>query len=255
MRLTIKRIIFFILLFGIWELATRIYDIPPVILPAPTAVFLSLQESLLDGTLIRDLSASFTRLLIGLTIALIIGVLLGILFARNKTADETLGSFILALQSIPSIVWLPLAIMWFGLNEKSVIFIVVLGGAIVMTINMRTGIKNVQPLYIKAAQTMGSSGIDLFVRVILPAAIPYAVTGTRLAWAFAWRALMAGELLSTGPGLGYTLKYASDFGRMDMVIAIMVVIGLIGITVDILIFQRIEKRVMIKWGLEEKEAA
>ena len=188
----------------------------------------------------------------GLAIALIIGVLLGVFLAKVKTADETLGSLIIALQSIPSIVWLPLAIMWFGLNEKSVIFIIVLGSAIVMTVNMRTGIKNVTPLYIKAAQTMGVGGVDLFFRVILPASIPYAVTGARLAWAFAWRALMAGELLSTGPGLGYTLKYASDFGRMDMVIAIMIVIGVIGVIVDLLIFQKIEKRVIEKWGLEQQ---
>ncbi|MFD1609749.1 ABC transporter permease [Oceanobacillus luteolus] len=255
MQLAIKRILFFVGLFALWELAIWIFAIPPVILPSPTTVFSSLFESLADGSLLQDLRASFSRLLIGLSIALIIGVLLGILLAKFKTADETLGSLILALQSIPSIVWLPLAIMWFGLNEKAVIFIVVLGGTIVMTINMRTGIKNVQPLFIKAAQTMGSTGIDLFFRVILPASVPYAVTGTRLAWAFAWRALMAGELLSSGPGLGYTLKYASDFGRMDMVMAIMVVIGVIGVTVDILIFQRIEKKVMIKWGLEQKEAA
>lgn len=252
MQLAIKRIVFFIVLFGIWELAIRIFDIPKVMLPSPTDVLKSLQESLADGSLLQDLGASFTRLLIGLVIALIIGVLLGVFLAKVKTADETLGALILSLQSIPSIVWLPLAIMWFGLNEKSVIFIVVLGAAIVMTINMRTGIKNVTPLYIKAAQTMGSRGLDLFFRVIIPASIPYAVTGIRLAWAFAWRALMAGELLSSGPGLGYTLKYASDFGRMDMVIAIMVVIGIIGVTVDILFFQRIEKRVMIKWGLEQK---
>ncbi|WP_338472224.1 ABC transporter permease [Niallia sp. XMNu-256] len=255
MQLAIKRIVFYLLLIGLWDLSIRIFDIPKVILPSPTDVVLSLQESLADGSLLVDLGASFTRLMVGLVIALIIGVLLGVLLAKVKIVDETLGSLIIALQSIPSIVWLPLAIMWFGLNEKSVIFIIVLGAAIVMTINMRTGIKNVMPLYIKAAQTMGSGGIDLFFRVIMPSSIPYAVTGVRLAWAFAWRALMAGELLSAGPGLGYTLKYASDFGRMDMVIAIMIVIGAIGVIVDILIFQRIEKRVMIKWGLEQKEAA
>lgn len=252
MRLIIKRIIFVIILFGGWELIVRMFDIPKVLMPSPTDVILSLQESLADGTLISDLKASFTRLFIGLILALTIGGVLGVFLAKSKTADETLGSFILALQSIPSIVWLPLAIMWFGLNEKSVIFIVVLGAAIVMTINMRIGIKNVSPLYIKAAQTMGSTGFDLFFRVIFPASIPYAVTGIRLAWAFAWRALMAGELLSTGPGLGYTLKYASDFGRMDIVIGVMVVIGLIGVTVDLILFQRIEKSVMTKWGLEQK---
>ena len=252
MQVAIKRIVFFAALLLLWEFSIRIFDIPKVMLPSPIDVVSSLQESVVDGSLFQDLGASFTRLLIGLSLALVIGVLLGILLAKSKTADETLGALILSLQSIPSIVWLPLAIMWFGLNEKSVIFIVVLGATIVMTINMRTGIKNVSPLYIKAAQTMGSGGIDLFFRVMLPASIPYAVTGVRLAWAFAWRALMAGELLSTGPGLGYTLKYASDFGRMDMVIGVMVVIGVIGITVDLLFFQRIEKNVMAKWGLEQK---
>lgn len=251
MQLATKRFLFFSLLFIIWELIVRLFAIPAVLMPAPSDVFLSLKEAFMDGTLPRDLGASFMRLAIGLVLALLIGLLLGIFLAKSKTADETLGSLILALQSIPSIVWLPLAIMWFGLNEKSVIFIVVLGGAIVMTINVRTGIKNVSPIFIKAAQTMGSSGIDMFFRVILPASIPYIVTGTRLAWAFSWRALMAGELLSTGPGLGYTLKYASDFGRMDMVMGIMVVIGVTGVTVDLLFFQRIEKQVRTKWGLEQ----
>lgn len=250
MRLVIKRLVFFVSLFLVWELAVRLFQIPPVLLPAPTDVFRALGEMIADGTLFRDLGASFMRLLVGLAIALLIGLLLGILLAKSKTADETLGSLILALQSIPSIVWLPLAIMWFGLNEKSVIFIIVLGAAIVMTINVRTGIQNVSPIYLKAAQTMGSSGPDLFFRVMLPASVPYFVTGTRLAWAFGWRALMAGELLSTGPGLGYTLKYASDFGRMDMVLGIMIVIGIIGVTVDLLLFQRFERQVRVKWGLE-----
>ena len=141
MQLAIKRIIFFAALFGLWEAAVIVFDVPKVMLPAPSDIFLSLKDSLADGSLFQDLGASFTRLLIGLSIALVIGVLLGILLAKSKTADETLGALILSLQSIPSIVWLPLAIMWFGLNERSVIFIVVLGAAIVMTINMRTGIK------------------------------------------------------------------------------------------------------------------
>lgn len=251
MQLAVKRIIFFISVFLLWELLIRVMSVPAVVLPAPSDIFLSLKENVADGTLFRDLSASFFRLFIGLLLALFIGSALGILLAKSKTADETLGSVILALQSIPSIVWLPLAIMWFGLNEKAVIFIVILGGAIVMTINVRTGLKNISPIYIKAAQTMGSKGLDLFFRVMLTASVPYFVTGTRLAWAFAWRALMAGELLSTGPGLGYTLKYASDFGRMDMVMAIMIVIALIGILADLVLFRRIEQKVRMKWGLEQ----
>lgn len=250
MQQTIKRIIFFGLLIIVWQTAVRFFDVSPALMPAPTDVFQALGQGFSDKTLILDIVASFRRLAIGLGIAIILGICLGILLAKNKTADETLGTLILALQSVPSIVWLPIAIMWFGLNETSVIFIVILGATLVMTINMRIGIKNVPPLYIKAAQTMGSGGIDMFIKVIFPASIPYAVTGIRLGWAFAWRALMAGEILSTGPGLGYTLKYASDFGNMSMVIGIMIIIGVIGTIVDIIFFQRMEQNVIRRWGLE-----
>ena len=250
MRPAVKRIIFFTVIIALWEIGSRLELWMPIILPSPSMVFDALLTGFEDKTLIYDLQASFKRLAIGLGISLVLGAALGVLLAKSKTADDTLGSVILALQSVPSIVWLPLAIMWFGLNEVSVIFVVVLGGTFVMTLNMRTGIKNVSPLFIKAAQTMGASGWDLFVRVTLPASIPYVVTGARLAWAFAWRALMAGELLSTGPGLGYTLRYASDFGNMSLVIGVMVIIGIIGAIVDQLIFQRIEKSVLKRWGLE-----
>ena len=250
MRLTIKRIIFFAVIIGFWELGSRLGLWLPIILPSPTMVLDALVTGFGDKTLIYDLIASFKRLAVGLALSLLIGSALGVLLAKSKTADETIGTVILAFQAVPSIVWLPLAIMWFGMNETSVIFVVVLGGTFVMTLNMRTGIKNVQPLYIKAAQTMGSTGWDLFVRVIFPAAIPYVVTGARLAWAFCWRALMAGELLSTGPGLGYTLRFASDFGDMSLVIGVMIIIGIIGYIVDQLIFQRVEKTVLKRWGLE-----
>ncbi|WP_026572990.1 ABC transporter permease [Bacillus sp. UNC438CL73TsuS30] len=250
MQQTIKRIIFFALLIVIWQAAVKITGVSAAVMPAPTDVLQALTKGFADKTLIYDILASFRRLAIGLSIAIILGIFLGILLAKNKTADETLGTLILALQSVPSIVWLPIAIMWFGLNETSVIFIVILGATLVMTINMRIGIKNVSPLYIRAAQTMGSGGFDLFTSVIFPASVPYAVTGARLGWAFAWRALMAGEILSTGPGLGYTLKYASDFGNMSMVIGIMIIIGIIGTIVDIVFFQRIEKNVIRRWGLE-----
>ncbi|MGN7176746.1 ABC transporter permease [Paenibacillus sp. FSL R5-0490] len=250
MQTAIKRIIFFAAIIAFWEIGSRLELWHPLIFPSLSSVFNALVEGFQDKTLIYDLIASFKRLAVGLTISLIIGTLIGILLGKSKTADETLGAVILALQSVPSIVWLPIAIMWFGLNEKAVIFVTILGGTFVMALNMRTGIKNVSPLYIKAAQTMGATGIDLFTRVIFPASIPYVVTGSRLAWAFAWRALMAGELLSTGPGLGYTLRYASDFGRMDIVIGVMIIIGAIGMIVDQFIFQRIEKSVIKKWGLE-----
>ncbi|WP_186580049.1 ABC transporter permease [Aquibacillus kalidii] len=249
MKPVVKRFIFIVVILGLWELGSRMGLWAELILPSPTNVAIALFDGIQNMTLIYDLVASFRRLAIGLVIALVIGTGIGVLIAKSKTADDTIGSMLLAFQSVPSIVWLPLAMMWFGLNDKAVIFVVVLGGTFVMALNVRTGIKNVSPLYIRAAQTMGSKGIDLFIRVVFPASIPYFVTGTRLAWAFAWRALIAGELLTTGPGLGYTLRYASDFGNMSLVIGVMIIIGVIGAIVDQLIFQRIEKSVARRWGL------
>jgi NitT/TauT family transport system permease protein len=250
MHPTYKRLIFFTLVITLWELGFRLQFWNVIVFPGPSGVLNSLVTGIQDKTLVYALKASFQRLFVGLSIALLIGTSLGVLLAKSKTADETLGSLILAFQSVPSIVWLPLAAIWFGFNQTAIIFIVILGGTFVMTLNIRIGIKNVSPLYIRAAQTMGVKGIDLFLRVIFPAAIPYVVTGARLAWAFAWRALMAGELLSTGPGLGYTLRYASDFGDTSLVVGVMIIIGIIGALVDQLVFQRVEKSVSKRWGLE-----
>lgn len=250
MRVAIKRTIFFVLLIAIWQLVFLLELWPKSMIPSPYSVFHTLYLGFKDLTLVYDLLGSFKHLTIGLTLSILIGTALGVLLAKVKWADETIGTLILALQSVPSIVWVPLAIIWFGFGASSIIFVVVLGGTFVMTLNVRTGVKNVDPLFLQAAKTMGSGGIDLFLNVILPASIPHAVTGVRLAWAFSWRALMAAELLSTGPGLGYTLSYASDFNNMSLVIGIIILIGVIGSVVDQLIFHRIESKVLRRWGLE-----
>src|SRR5690625_2602961 len=250
MQTTIKRIIFFLLLILLWQGIVALQIWPESMIPGPISVFKSIYNGIMDLTLIYDIVASFRHLLIGLMISIVVGTGLGLLLAKSKTADETLGTMVLALQSVPSIVWVPLAIIWFGFGETSIIFVVVIGGTFVMTMNMRMGIKNVPPLYLKAARTMGSNGIDLFFNVIIPASIPHAITGVKLSLAFSWRALMAAELLSTGPGLGYTLAYASDFNNMSLVIGIIIIIGTIGAIVDQVIFQRIETSVLKRWGLE-----
>lgn len=250
MKVVMKRIVFFALLFLIWQVMISSGIGNNDILPGPLEVAKTLYLGFADMTLVYDIIASFKHLFSGLAIALTIGTLLGILLAKSKTADETIGTLILAFQSVPSIVWVPLSIIWFGFTETAIIFIVVIGGTFVMTMNMRIGIKNVSPLYIKAARTMGSNGFDLFFKVIVPASVPHAVTGVRLAWAFGWRALMAAELLSTGPGLGYTLRYAADFNNLSLVIGIIIIIGVIGSVVDQLIFQRIERVILKRWGYD-----
>src|SRR5699024_9749950 len=181
MQTTIKRIIFFLLLILLWQGIVALQIWPESMISGSISVFKSIYNGMMDLTLIYDIVDSFRHLLIGLLISIWVGNGLVLLLVKYNTADETLGTMVLALLSVPSIVWLPLAIIWFGFGETSIIFVIVIGGTFVMTMNVRTGIKNVTPIYIDAAQTMGSKGFDLFLHVILPASIPHAVTGLRLA--------------------------------------------------------------------------
>lgn len=249
MKLAIKRILFLVVVIGIWQAIYLLNIFPAVVLPGPFIVFQSLYSGFLDGSLLVALGASFKHLLIGMSLALIIGTILGVLLGKSRQADETAGMYLIALQSIPSIVWVPLSLMLFGFTEFAVIFVLVLGGTFVMALNVRSAIHNVPPQLVRAARTMGTKGTELFFRVEIPASIPYYMTGVRLAWAFSWRALMAGELLSNGPGLGYSLQFASDFAKMEQVIGIIIIIGVIGAVVDQLVFSKLEKNVLKRWGL------
>jgi NitT/TauT family transport system permease protein len=255
MNTALRRVIFFVALLALWEISYRL-NLQLEFMPVRSfPSFGGVLEQLYMGffgehkTLLFAVFTSMKRLIIGFILALMIGTLLGILLSRYKWVDETLGALIIALQSIPSIVWLPLAMIWFGRNDFAIIFIMVIGGTWSMALNTRMGFKNVQPILLKAAQTMGYGGFLLFRKVIFPASIPYALTGARLAWAFNWRALIAAELLASG-GLGYTLQYATNFFNMNLVVAIMLIISVLGIIADQLFFQRVEKRVLTRWGLE-----
>src|SRR5699024_1418277 len=146
---------------GLWQLIFMLEIWPKSMIPSPFTVFKTLYLGFKDLTLVYDLLGSFKHLAIGLSLSILIGTALGVLLAKVKWADETIGTLILALQSVPSIVWVPLAIIWFGFGTSSIVFVVVLGGAFVMTLNVRTGVKNVEPIYLQAAHTMGSYGFDL----------------------------------------------------------------------------------------------
>ncbi|MFB4168373.1 ABC transporter permease [Virgibacillus sp. JSM 102003] len=248
-NIVVKRVLFLAAIIGLWQLVFSMNVFADVVFPSPGKVWTALYEGFAHGDFVKALGASFKHLFAGLFMAILLGTIVGVILGKSKQADETAGMYLIALQSIPSIVWVPLAIMLFGFTEFAVVFVVVLGGTFVMALNVRSAIHNVPPHFVRAARTMGTSGLGLFYRVEVPASIPYFMSGVRLAWAFSWRALMAGELLSNGPGLGYSLRYAQDYARMDQVIAIIIIIGLIGAIVDQLVFSKLEKNVMKRWGL------
>ncbi len=235
----------------IWEAGYRIFDwgwkFPSLIQTAQAFVYGFTEGQLFEATL-----QSVNRLLIAFAISISVGTVLGFLFARSRMLDDTLGFMVVALQTIPSIAWLPFAIIWFGLNDTSVIFITALGATWTMAISSRTGIMNIPPIYIKAAQTMGTgTGWRMFIQVIIPAAFPHMMNGVRVAWAFAWRALVAGELIARGVGLGQLLQDGRNLGDTAQMLCIVIIIAVLGTISDHLLFKKLEDKLLIRYGLKK----
>ena len=234
----------------IWEVASRVEVWPRFLFPAPSEVLQTLLQGFADRTFIFGILASLRRILLGYAISLVAGVLLGLGISRNKLIAETIGSVILALQTLPSICWLPLALLWFGLNESAIIFVVVMGALLSITTATESGIKNAPPLLIKAGQNMGARGPRLLFEVIVPAALPSIITGMKQGWSFAWRSLMAGELLYGSVGLGNLLTVGRELNDMSQVLAVMLIIIIIGLCADYLVFTRLERGMRRRWGFE-----
>jgi NitT/TauT family transport system permease protein len=235
----------------IWEVTSRFSSLPDFMFPSLTQVLKTLFTGIVNGQITIAIVKSMSRLLIGFSIAILLGLTLGYLIWRFKLIEDTIGFLVTALQSIPSIVWFPLAIIWFGLNDLSILFIVTIGATWTMTISATSGFKNVPTLYQRVAKTLGSNGLHFLRTVILPASVPQIISGLRIAWAFSWRALMAGELLGSGGGLGHLLETGRSLGQMDLVISVMIIIGIIGTIMDNFVFLRLEKSVQVKWGISQ----
>ncbi|RCX17256.1 NitT/TauT family transport system permease protein [Anaerobacterium chartisolvens] len=243
------------MLIVIWELAYRIgvgvLGIwKPYTFPSPFSVFTTLVELIGDNTLGIAIAASLKRIAAGYFISVVIGMAMGLVIVRFKYLDENLSAIILGLQTLPSICWLPFAILWYGLNESAIIFVIAVGSTFAVTIAIESGIKNVNPLYVRAARTMGASGLKAYWNVIIPAALPGVISGLKQGWSFAWRALMAGEMMSATKGLGQVLMVGRDLADISQVMAVMVVIIVLGLAVDKLAFGRLEANVRQKWGLD-----
>lgn len=218
--------------------------------PSPVSVFKTLAGLVGDNTLGIAILASLRRILMGYTISIAIGVVLGLTIVRFKYLDENLSALILGLQTLPSICWLPFAILWYGLGESAIIFVIAIGSTFAITIAIESGIKNVNPIYIRAARTMGASGLKVYWNVIIPASLPSVVSGLKQGWSFAWRALMAGEMLSSTIGLGQVLMVGRDLADISQVMAVMIVIIVLGLIVDKLVFGKIEVNIRQRWGLD-----
>jgi NitT/TauT family transport system permease protein len=245
---------FFAVLVLLWEVAYRAKIWSPVLLPSPGQVVKYLESAAADGTLANATLITMRRLLVGYVIGLIMGLPLGLLTARWKLFGDTIGTLALGLQTLPSVCWVPLALLWFGQNEAAMLFVVVMGTVWSVIIATETGVRNVPPIYRRAALTMGSKRLHMWFKVILPAALPFIVSGMKQGWAFAWRSLMAAEIfvtILTGFGLGQLLHYGRELSAMEQVIGIMLVIVVIGLLADKIFFSPIEKFLHHRWGTSQ----
>src|SRR5947209_4970718 len=183
--------LFFVVLLAAWEsvFLARIWS--PVLVPSPLSVGDYLKASAADGTLWKATLITMRRLLTGYFIGIIAGLPLGLLTSRWNIARDTIGTMALGLQTLPSVCWVPLALLWFGQTEAAMLFVVVMGTLWSVIIATETGVRNVPPIYRRAALTMGSKRLHMWFKVILPAALPFIVSGMKQGWAFAWRSLMA----------------------------------------------------------------
>jgi NitT/TauT family transport system permease protein len=245
---------FFAALVLLWEAAYRARIWSPVLLPSPRQVVTYLEGAVADGTLATATVITMRRLLIGYFIGLVVGLPLGLLTARWKLFGDTLGTMSLGLQTLPSVCWVPLALLWFGQTEAAMLFVVVMGTLWSVIIATETGVRNVPPIYRRAALTMGSKRLHMWFKVILPAALPFIVSGMKQGWAFAWRSLMAAEIfvtILTGFGLGQLLHYGRELSAMEQVIGIMIVIVVIGLLADKIFFSPIERFLHRRWGTSQ----
>lgn len=234
----------------VWWLFARTGFFDQAIFPTPDKVAKSLGDNLAHKGLWAATERSLLRIVAGLLVALAVGMPVGLAMAASKTFQRSVGSLMTGLQSIPSISWAPLAILWFGLNEQAVQFIVVIAGIPAVAIATASSVRLVPPLLIRAGRTLGARRSTLYRQIILPAAVPGFVGGLQQAWALAWRALMAGELLvATGArGLGHFQDVAFNNFDMAALMATMVMILVIGIGIDF-ILGGIDRRVRGRRGL------
>jgi NitT/TauT family transport system permease protein len=222
---------------GLWQLVYVLRIKPHDILPGPGQVFPALWDQLAHGQLWHAIGTTLRRAVIGFALALVTGSLVGLIVARVPPVRAAVGSMITGLQTIPSVVWIPFAIILFGNNTTAILFMVIITAAPSVANGLIAGVDFTPPLLMRAGKSMGLRRFALYRDLVLPAALPPFVAGLKQGWAFAWHGLFAGELLvivPNSPSIGVLLTSAQDQTDMVGVISIMLVILVLGVAVDML---------------------
>jgi len=253
MKSWLTGIVFFLLLIAAWQWLVTIGVLSHVMLPTPLEVAEYFVSAVRDGSLWGAILVTMKRLVCGYFCGTLIGVPLGFVNARFKVCHDSLGLLALGLQALPSICWAPLALMWFGQTEAAMFFIVVMGTIWSVALATEGAVRHLPPIYLRAAKTMGSRKLHLWVNVIAPASLPSILGGMKQGWAFAWRSLMAAEIyisVLTGFGLGHLLHYGRELHAMEQVFAIIIVVIVIGLIADKILFGPAERFLHRRWGTD-----
>lgn len=220
--------------------------------PTPGSVVLGIRELFDKGLLLKYVVASLFRVSWGFALAVIVGVPLGLTLGWFRPAFQALNPLIQILRPISPIAWIPVAILWFGIDDRAPVFLIFLASVFPISVSSMAAVQNMQLVYLRAAQNFGVTGFQLFRRVILPAALPQIITGIRIALGIAWLVVVAAEMIAVNSGLGYLIIDARNAGkRYDLVVAGMVLIGLIGLVLDLLVRQ-LEKFDEVRWGYGQR---
>lgn len=239
---------------AVWQAVVWSHWRPAYVLPGPGTVGAELLDQIGQPVFWRALATTIRRALTGYSLAIVVGSLIGLSVVRVRLARTAVGSLITGLQSMPSIAWFPLAILLFKLSEGAILFVLILGAAPSIAAGLIGGVDHVPPVLVRSGRTLGARGIALYRHVILPAALPSFVTGLKQAWAFAWRSLMAGELLvivARRPSLGTRLQFARENSDAPSLLALMIVILAIGVVVDTA-FGAADRSIRGRWGLVDE---
>lgn len=229
-----------------WEVAVRATKND--LFPGPWQVVLGINELVRKGLLLRYIVASLFRVTWGFGLAVLVGVPLGLFLGWFRAAHQAFNPLIQVLRPISPIAWIPLAILWFGVTDAAPVFLIFLASVFPITVSAAAAVRNLQPVYLRAARNFGLGRARLFTRVILPATLPQILTGVRIALGVAWLVVVAAEMIAVSSGLGYLIIDARNAGkRYDLVVAGMLVIGVIGLALD-LTLRQLERIESVSWG-------
>lgn len=208
-----------------------------------------MQELWVDGYFLPSLKATLLRMVAGFSLAMVIGLLFGLAMGISRVTNQCLKSLFLGLQTLPSVAWVPISLLIFGLSDRGIYFVIVMSSTAAVAISTADGIANIPPLYLRAARTLGTPRWAMSWRVILPAALPSIVTGIKLGWTLGWHGAVSAELIKSSLGLGFLLHMGRELNDMSQVVGIMIVTILLGLMLDRFLFGVIENRVRARWGL------